>query len=64
MDQTHMGYYYWQQPMANTYVDQVSENDSPLSSDYSMPAITKVSPRKQVLSGAMRITPENTLGTW
>lgn len=21
MDQTHIGYYYWQQPMANTSVD-------------------------------------------
>ncbi|KDQ23911.1 glycoside hydrolase family 115 protein [Pleurotus ostreatus PC15] len=47
MDQTHLGYYYWQQPMANT-----------------MPAITKVQPKKQALAGPMRIVPEGTLGAW
>ena len=25
MDQTHVMYYYWQQPMANTYVNRASE---------------------------------------
>ncbi|KAG6880096.1 hypothetical protein C0992_006370 [Termitomyces sp. T32_za158] len=45
MDQTHVGYYYWQQPMANT-----------------MPPVTRVSPKKQVLAGVMRIAPEGTLG--
>ncbi|KNZ79537.1 hypothetical protein J132_09265 [Termitomyces sp. J132] len=47
MDQTHVGYFYWQQPMANT-----------------MPPITRVSSRKQVLAGVMRISPEGTLGAW
>ncbi|KAG6899847.1 hypothetical protein C0993_006270 [Termitomyces sp. T159_Od127] len=47
MDQTHVGYYYWQQPMANT-----------------MPPVTRVSPKKQVLAGVMRIAPEGTLGAW
>ncbi|KAK0200680.1 glycoside hydrolase family 115 protein [Desarmillaria ectypa] len=47
MDQTHVGYYYWQQPMMN-----------------SMPAITRVPPKKQALAGVMRIAPEGTLGAW
>ncbi|KAK0433154.1 glycoside hydrolase family 115 protein [Armillaria borealis] len=47
MDQTHIGYYYWQQPMMN-----------------SMPAITRVPPKKQALAGVMRIAPEGTLGAW
>ncbi|CAA7262063.1 unnamed protein product [Cyclocybe aegerita] len=47
MDQTHLGYYYWQQPMINT-----------------MPAVNRVSSRKQALAGAMRIVPEGNLGAW
>ncbi|KAG6809899.1 hypothetical protein H0H92_014200 [Tricholoma furcatifolium] len=47
MDQTHVGYYYWQQPMANT-----------------MPAVSIVQPKKMALAGVMRISPENTLGSW
>ncbi|KAG6907340.1 hypothetical protein DXG01_009297 [Tephrocybe rancida] len=44
MDQTHVGYYYWQQPMANT-----------------MPPVTRLQAKKQVLAGVMRIAPEVTL---
>ncbi|KAI0946298.1 hypothetical protein AcV7_010311 [Taiwanofungus camphoratus] len=47
MDQTHVMYYYWQEPQANT-----------------MPFITKVQAKKQVLAGAMRIAPEGTAGAW
>ncbi|TFK71208.1 hypothetical protein BDN72DRAFT_870059 [Pluteus cervinus] len=42
-----LGYYYWQQPLANT-----------------MPPITRVQPKKQALSGVMRIVPEGTPGAW
>ncbi|KAI5117957.1 hypothetical protein M0805_001619 [Coniferiporia weirii] len=47
MDQTHVQYYYWQQPMTNT-----------------MPPISRVQSKKQALPGAMRISPEGSLGTW
>jgi len=47
MDQTRLGYYYWQQPMTNT-----------------MPAVTRVQSKKQVLAGVMRIVPEGTRGAW
>ncbi|KAF8601248.1 hypothetical protein BDV93DRAFT_538575 [Ceratobasidium sp. AG-I] len=47
MDQTHLGYAYWQQPMTNT-----------------MPAVNRVSAKKQALAGPMRITIEGSLGAW
>ncbi|EGO20146.1 glycoside hydrolase family 115 protein [Serpula lacrymans var. lacrymans S7.9] len=47
MDQTHIMYYYWQQPMQDT-----------------MPYVTYVQPRKQSLTGVMRIVPEQSLGAW
>jgi hypothetical protein len=47
MDQTHLGYFYWQQPMTN-----------------SMPLVSRVQSKKQVLAGVMRIVPEGTLGAW
>ncbi|KAI0758921.1 hypothetical protein C8Q74DRAFT_1300799 [Fomes fomentarius] len=47
MDQTHVIYSYWQQPMANT-----------------MPPVSKMQPKKQALSGAMRIIPEGSAGAW
>ncbi|TFK29114.1 hypothetical protein FA15DRAFT_583018 [Coprinopsis marcescibilis] len=49
MSQTHLGYYYWQQPMANTLVQ---------------PPLVRISPRKQALPGPMRITVENSNGAW
>ena len=65
MDQTHVMYYYWQQPMANTYVRIDCFFRIMLSSLLdSMPFVTKVQPKKQALAGAMRIIPEGSSGAW
>lgn len=66
MDQTHVMYYYWQQPMTNTYVHATATIPKvPSNPTYSsMPMISRVQPKKQALAGVMRIVPEGTPGAW
>ena len=62
MDQTHLGYYYWQQACFTfnlvswrilTYMQQPMTN--------TMPAVNRVAAKKQALAGPMRITIEGKL---
>ena len=67
MDQTHVMYYYWQQPMANTYVDLAINRLTVVLTDRNdlrMPFVTRVQAKKQALPGPMRIVPEGVSGAW
>lgn len=63
-----LGYVYWQQPMANTFVTKVffmkKKRVDGLDALNSMPPVTRVQSKKQALPGVMRIVPEGSLGAW
>ena len=64
MDQTHVMYYYWQQPLANTYAASFFVPRLLAQFLNSMPPVSLIQARKEALSGPMRIVPEGTRGAW
>ena len=64
MDQTHLGYAYWQQPMANRYAFSQQLATPVANIPPSLPYVTAVQPKKQALAGAMRLLVEGSMGAW